>query len=234
MTPVPDIVYLAGPMTGYPDDNSLAFNLAAQMIAEQYGCEVINPVDLNKSVLRWGDRSRQAYYMEEDLTKIIEEAMGIVLLPGWEKSHGACLELRVALYTELEVFEYVGAGCVQPLKIREEFRNGQWQFVRDDVEPVPDVEPESILQEAQRIIHGPRNEAYGHPLDDMGRTGRMWAAILGLPEVTAEQVALCMVAVKISRQRNKPGRDNLVDGCGYFGTIEMMQEERERREKAAA
>src|SRR5512146_40911 len=92
---------------------------------------------------------------------------------------------------------------------------------------MPDYEP--ITHEAHRLVSGDRQGDYGHPLDDMTRTGRMWAAILGLPEVTAEQVALCMVAVKLSRQCNKPKRDNLVDGCGYLETIDMMRQERARR-----
>ena len=88
---------------------------------------------------------------------------------------------------------------------------------------------ESILEEAQRLVHGDRQADYGHPLDDFTRTGRIWAAILGLPEVTPEQVGLCMVAVKVSRYCNRPKRDSLTDGAGYFATIEMIEQERARR-----
>lgn len=89
---------------------------------------------------------------------------------------------------------------------------------------------EPVSYEAHRLVNGDRGLAYGHPLDDMTRTGRMWAAILGLPEVTAEQVAECMIALKISRQVNRHKRDNLVDICGYAETIDMMAQERERRQ----
>lgn len=37
---------------------------------------------------------------------------------------------------------------------------------------------ETILQEAQRLVHGDRQGSYGHPLDDYTRTGTMWGAIL--------------------------------------------------------
>ena len=87
---------------------------------------------------------------------------------------------------------------------------------------------ETTLQEAQRLVHGDRGEAYGHPLDDMSRTAKMWAAILGFP-VSAEHVALCMIAVKISRQCNKPKRDNAVDIAGYAECLQMVVDERERR-----
>jgi len=83
---------------------------------------------------------------------------------------------------------------------------------------------ESILEEAQRLVHGDRGENYGHPIEDFTRTGQMWAAILGLEEVTPEQVALCMIAVKISREVNRPKRDNLVDIAGYAETAAMVHE----------
>lgn len=89
---------------------------------------------------------------------------------------------------------------------------------------------ETILQEAQRLTTGDRQEAYGHPLDDFSKTAAMWSVIIGAP-VSAEQVALCMVAVKISRELNAPKRDNLVDGAGYFNCLQMLREERARRAK---
>ena len=91
----------------------------------------------------------------------------------------------------------------------------------------------SVLLEAQKLVHGDRNADYGHPLDDFARTARMWSAILGV-EVSPEQVGLCKVAVKISRQCNRPKRDNLVDGAGYFETVSMVLEERDRRAAGGA
>lgn len=86
----------------------------------------------------------------------------------------------------------------------------------------------NILDEANGLVHGDRGEAYGHPLDDFTKTAKMWSAILGI-DVKAEQVGLCMIAVKISRQCNKPKRDNMVDIAGYAETVQMCGEERERR-----
>lgn len=87
---------------------------------------------------------------------------------------------------------------------------------------------ETILEEAQRLVHGPRQQAYGHPADDFGRTGRLWGAILGLPDaVPPDLVALCLVAVKISREVNAPKRDNRVDGAGYFETLDLIRQRQE-------
>lgn len=86
----------------------------------------------------------------------------------------------------------------------------------------------SILKEAESLIHGDRQESYDHPLDNFTRIANIWSVILGI-EVTPEQVGLCMVGTKLAREAFSPKRDNLVDGAGYFGTVEMVYEERERR-----
>lgn len=82
---------------------------------------------------------------------------------------------------------------------------------------------ENILEEANRITHGKRNEDYGSPLTDFTRPAKMWSAILGC-EVKAVDVPKCMIALKLSRQCHSPNRDNLVDMCGYAHTIEMCEE----------
>lgn len=72
-------------------------------------------------------------------------------------------------------------------------------------------------------MHGDRQDAYGHPFHDFSRTAAMWSAILGTT-VTPAQVGLCMCAVKISRECNKPKRDNLTDLAGYAATVQMVRE----------
>src|SRR5437879_2041039 len=72
---------------------------------------------------------------------------------------------------------------------------------------------ESVLEEAQRIIHGQRRQDYGGPLESFDRIGRLWSPILGV-DVTAEQVALCMIALKIARAMQGFHRDSIVDIAG--------------------
>ena len=91
----------------------------------------------------------------------------------------------------------------------------------------------TILQEAQSLVHGDRGKDYGHPYDDFSRTATIWTAILREhlkpgAVVTPEQVALCMVGVKISRECNSPKRDNRVDGAGYFEALDLVVKERNR------
>lgn len=80
---------------------------------------------------------------------------------------------------------------------------------------------DSILFEAHRLVHADRGQNYGHPYEDFSRTSKIWSAILGI-EVTPEQVALCMIGVKISRECHRPQRDNRVDIAGYAETLDMV------------
>ena len=84
----------------------------------------------------------------------------------------------------------------------------------------------NILEVANNLVNGNRQEDYGHPLDTHDRVAKMWSVILDA-DVTAEQVQLCMIALKVCRQCNKPKVDNLVDIAGYAQTTQMTIEKRE-------
>jgi hypothetical protein len=71
-----------------------------------------------------------------------------------------------------------------------------------------------ILEEALRITKGDRNASYGPPDQDFQRTAAMWSAIKGVP-FEAREVALFMVALKLSRETHQRKRDNWVDIAGY-------------------
>jgi len=83
---------------------------------------------------------------------------------------------------------------------------------------------ETILEEAQRLVHGDRGVQYGHPIDDYTRTGRLWGAILGIHDIDPRVCCLMMSAVKISREVNKHKRDNLTDLAGYAECADMVAE----------
>jgi len=81
----------------------------------------------------------------------------------------------------------------------------------------------SITEEAAQLVSGDRQAAYGHPYDNFMDTARLWSVVLGT-NVTPEQVALCMVQVKIAREINVPKRDNLVDAVGYLLTYDAARQ----------
>lgn len=81
----------------------------------------------------------------------------------------------------------------------------------------------SVLEEALAAVTGSRNESHGHPYQNMRDAADLWSVILDC-DVTSEQVALCMMAFKIARQKNNSGRDNVVDIAGYCWVLEQCVE----------
>ena len=74
---------------------------------------------------------------------------------------------------------------------------------------------DEILQEAERMINGPRAKDYGDAYLNHERIAKMWRVLLG-HDVTVEQVYMCMIAVKLSRLIETPTHeDSAIDICGY-------------------
>lgn len=83
---------------------------------------------------------------------------------------------------------------------------------------------ESVAQEAHRLVNGDRGQAYGPPHLDFARVGRIWGAILDVPDIPAHKVGLCLAGLKLSRESFQHKRDSLVDLAGYALTIEKIHE----------
>lgn len=83
----------------------------------------------------------------------------------------------------------------------------------------------TILEEAQKAVYGDRQEDYGSVTENFDTIAQLWSIVLKT-KVTAEQVGICMVQVKVARQMFKKKRDNLIDGAGYFATLQKMEDEK--------
>lgn len=94
------IIYLSGPMTGYPESNYPAFNVTAAVL-RSYGHKVYNPAEFPHD----GDEAsfpiRRAFAAYTSF--ICLEADTIVVLPGWQNSRGARAEVALARVCGLEV-----------------------------------------------------------------------------------------------------------------------------------
>lgn len=84
---------------------------------------------------------------------------------------------------------------------------------------------EFILDEAKRLVLGDRGAKYGHPLDNFTNTADIINALFKKKlryDFTAEDVALLMICLKLSREIHVHTRDNLVDIAGYAQTAALV------------
>ena len=212
----PGRIYIAGPMTGVPEHNFPAFHAAAERL-RQAGWEVVNPAE------NFGgqtDLPRETY-LRADVALLVT-CNAIAMLPGWENSQGAKLEYLLARELGMPVLDAESLHPLQsaPVPLVHLHRLCiRWEQSSDT--------PEPVLDEAKRITASDRQEDYGHPSQDFARTARMWTGILSAKlregvEVSAMDVPLCMIAVKLARQAHRHKRDNLVDIAGYARTAAMV------------
>ena len=73
-----------------------------------------------------------------------------------------------------------------------------------------------ILQLATELVDGDRDRVYGDPRSNHERIAAIWSVLLDTP-VNAQQVAMCMAAVKMSRLVQTPNHlDSYVDAAAYM------------------
>jgi nucleoside 2-deoxyribosyltransferase len=107
-------IYLAGPMRNFHAYNHPAFDHAAEILRSE-GHEVFSPAEMDRQ--RWPDvnwaemtgnleqdglpRGLLREIIEVDLTWIARNADAIAMLPGWENSAGAKVEITLGQFLGL-------------------------------------------------------------------------------------------------------------------------------------
>lgn len=100
-------LYVAGPMSGYPQFNFPAFDAAIERLGKR-GYIAVPPVDLldpearriclasmDGKLAKVGNKE-WADFLSEDVKLIAKDVDGVAVLEGWERSRGARLETFVA------------------------------------------------------------------------------------------------------------------------------------------
>jgi hypothetical protein len=85
----------------------------------------------------------------------------------------------------------------------------------------------NVATTAIELVHGDRNQDYGHPEDNHGRTQRLWNAYLKdklSAPLSMRDVCMLNVLQKVSRDANRPKSDNLVDIVGWSLNAEIVSE----------
>lgn len=78
-----------------------------------------------------------------------------------------------------------------------------------------------ILMEAYELLNGLRQREYGPPVECLDRTASLWSSYLSR-HVTAKDVGICMVLLKIARESYAHNPDNILDACGYLALAADM------------
>jgi len=91
-------------MTGYPGYNYAAFNDAEAALTTEGEVDVINPARNFDG--RSDHPGGRAAYMRLDVGHVLDADL-VFVLPGWEKSRGARLEILTAQELGLPVFDFV-------------------------------------------------------------------------------------------------------------------------------
>lgn len=132
-------VYLSGPMSGFPEWNFPAFNAAAEHLRNA-GYRVFNPAELPHPA----DTTPLKVFMREDIRALLGADI-VVVLPEWEKSKGARLEVLIAQNLGLEIRQYNaehigGMGRYVKTAIVTERRLGEAPIDADAVGSIPGVQ----------------------------------------------------------------------------------------------
>lgn len=88
---------------------------------------------------------------------------------------------------------------------------------------------EDHMAEANALVNGDRQAAYGSPLQSYEAQAKVWSGMLAdklKTDLTAEDVVLLLAAMKLRRQAHKPKRDNVVDTHGYMLVLAHVEEGR--------
>lgn len=78
----------------------------------------------------------------------------------------------------------------------------------------------SILEEAIAITSGDRRRDYGSAKETHSKIARFWNVYLSNrkdidSDISADDVAMMMILLKVARNAETPKRDNFVDIAGY-------------------
>ena len=91
---------------------------------------------------------------------------------------------------------------------------------------------EAMLRQAARVV-GQRRRAYGDPAASMAAVAARWSITLGQP-VTAAQVVLCLIDLKVARLGHEPAHaKSILDVAGYARCSRRCGHERDEERRSS-
>ena len=117
--PNPDhVIYVSGPMRGYPEANHPAFIAATELLRSR-GYMVVSPIEIAALIDSPDIDRTPEMFVADDLRGMLgwfhdEFCNAIALLPGWERSVGARCEVAVAITLGFAFFDAATGEQVPP------------------------------------------------------------------------------------------------------------------------
>lgn len=182
-------VYLAGPMRGYPNSNREAFLEAGKQL-EEMGYEVVNPAVLDEIEPPPNETppiDKGAYpihwFMKRDLPQVLACDQTVVL-PGWELSEGASIEVSVSLAAGMPVRKF---GSWEPIEaLTASKAEGMTDTITDRLKKIFPHGHENFipLSVEEMGLHSRKNYDYasgGDPLGNFIRVAKILSLYPGFP-----------------------------------------------------
>ena len=114
------IIYLAGPISADPVKNHKKFEKATKKLRKK-GYNIYSPVEFEK--LHPGKSWN--FYMSQCISEVPFKQF-VVVLPGWEESKGANLEVAIARFLDIPVLKY-------PKLTKIKFNTKEWKEIIKNV-----------------------------------------------------------------------------------------------------
>ncbi len=99
-------IYISGAISNDNEYRS-KFEKVEHILKSSLYKNVINPVNINHfGNVQWHD------YMKSDLLALLKDADAICMLPDWQQSTGATLELFLATILKIKIYKYISVRVI--------------------------------------------------------------------------------------------------------------------------
>ena len=93
-----DVIYVSGPMSGYPNNNIERFNHVCSIFREKLkDVQIVNPAEIDQT-LSWEEM------MKKDLDDV-SRSSHLAFLDGWNFSRGARMEMKLAIELGIKIID---------------------------------------------------------------------------------------------------------------------------------
>jgi NTP pyrophosphatase (non-canonical NTP hydrolase) len=192
-------VYIAGPMSGYPDHNFPAFHAAAARLRSK-GLHVISPAEQGLDgtpEITWLD------CMRHDV-KLVAEVDAVAVLPGWDRSRGASIEVTLARSLGLPIFD---AASGEPVGGSLDRACAEAVVWAGETFPHQTLQSKAnhLMREARELAADPTDQA------EMADVLILLAGLASIAGVDLERAVREKLAILRTRQWGEPDADGVVE-----------------------